>query len=79
MVGRSLNLKIKKIMALAPRTSVVYCRLRWLHTYTKSKMINLKVQKSKRQILRIVIVWDKDSNFYVGPQAPFTNKNASEE
>ena len=55
VVGRSLNLKIKKIMALAPRTSVVYCRLRWLHTYTKSKMINLKVQKSKRQILRIVI------------------------
>ena len=25
------------------------------------------------------IVGGKDSNFYIGPQAPFTNKNASEE
>ena len=25
------------------------------------------------------IVGGKDSNFHIGPQAPFTNKNASEE
>ena len=29
--------------------------------------------------LRVPLVGGKDSNFYVGPQAPFTNKNTSEE
>ena len=30
-------------------------------------------------ILLIINVGGKDLNFYVGPQSPFTNKNASEE
>ena len=30
-------------------------------------------------VIKKLIVGGKDLNFYVGPQAPFTNKNASEE
>ena len=29
-------------------------------------------------VIKKLIVGGKDLNFYVGPQAPFTNKNASE-